>query len=205
MIIYKDFQQGSIEWLQIRLGKVTGSRIKEVMTKDNLPLVDKLIAESVTEEIEEGYVSREMQRGKDLEPFAKAKYAKATGQKVEEVGFIVSKKYPWLGYSPDGLIKTKGLYKKGIEIKCPSTHTHVKYIRQSKLPNEHKYQVLGFFLIAQDLEEVDFISYDDRFSIKPLHIVTVTRSEVETELIELENALVKFNDKFQKYYDSILF
>lgn len=205
MIIHKDINQGSLEWLQLRLGKITGSRIKEAMAKDNLSLVDKLIAESVTDEVEESYVSREMQRGKDLEPIAKAYYAKMTNQKIEEVGFISSEKYDWLGFSPDGLIKKQRKYIKGIEIKCPSTHTHIRYIRQNQLPNEHKYQVFGLFLIAQDVEEVDFISYDDRFSIKPLHIVTIKRSEVETELLELETALIKFNEKFKKYYDAILF
>ena len=44
MIIH-NCTQGSHEWHQLRLGKITGSRLKKMMAKDNLALIDELIAE----------------------------------------------------------------------------------------------------------------------------------------------------------------
>lgn len=205
MILFKEIEQGSPEWLRLRLGKVTGSCVKDVMKSDNLSLVDDIIAQIVSETIEETYTSAAMQRGNDLEPLARGEYEKVTGRKVEQVGFMLHEEYDWLGVSPDGLIKIDGKYKKGIEIKCPNTATHVKYIRQNQLPNEYKYQVQSYFIVNEDLEEVDFISYDNRFVVKPLHIVTVTRESIKDELAATEEALVKFWEKVQKYYTQILF
>lgn len=204
-MIIENLEQGSLEWHQIRLGKVTGSRIKGVTAKDNLPLIDELIAEIISGQAEEIYPNAAMQRGIDLEPIAIASYEEVTGLKVENVGFVVSDKYEWLGHSPDGLIKIDGVFKKGIEIKCPSTKVHVKYIRQNKVPAEYRGQVLNLFLTVPEIEEVDFISFDDRFEKKPLHIVNTKREEVEDDLKELEASLVKFYAKFQAYYNQITF
>jgi putative phage-type endonuclease len=205
MKIYKDLEQGSDDWLKIRLGKITGSRVKDVFKADNLSLVDELISELVTEQIEDNYESEDMIRGKTMEPIARRAYEELMNCKVEKVGFISSGKYPWLGYSPDGLIMNGEHYYKGIEIKCPRTKNHVKTIRQNKVPAEYKPQVLLIFLIAKHVEEVDFITYDNRFYIRPIHIVNVKRSECEEDLKEMEATLLKFWNKFEKYYNDITF
>lgn len=199
-------EQGTEEWLKLRLGKVTGTRIKEVMAKDNLGLVDEIIAELVSEQAEEGYVNASMQRGTDYEPLARDQYEKQTGVKVDEFGFLIHKNYEWLGMSPDGLVKNEsGVYTHGIEIKCPNTATHVRYIRQNQVPNEYKYQVKAMFLINENLKTHDFISYDNRFSVKPLHVARTTREEIAEELLVIEEALVKFWDKVMKYHDKVIF
>jgi hypothetical protein len=205
MRIYKELEQGSAEWLKIKLAKVTGTRLKEVLAKDNLGLVDELIAEMVSEQSKEVRINEAMQRGMDMEPIARKAYEDYTGHKVEEFGFLQSSKFDWFGVSPDGLISENGKYLKGIEIKCPNTETHVKWIRQNTLPAEHKYQVYTYFLVNEDQIEHDFVSYDNRFSIKPIHIVNVRREDIKEELVEVEEALVKFWDKLNKYYTQITF
>lgn len=205
MIIYKDLVQGTQEWLNVRIGKITGSRIKELTAKDNLPLVYKLIAETVSEQSEEVYITAAMQRGEDLEPVARSEYEEYTGSKVSQVGFVQSSKYDFLGHSPDGLIVEGDEVVKGIEIKCPSTNTHVKYIIQNRLPSEYKGQVLNMFLVCPTIQEVDFISYDDRFTIKPLHIVNIRREDVEADLRDLEMQILKFWAKYQAYYNQVTF
>lgn len=205
-MIIVDIEQGSPEWHKVRLGKVTGTRIKDVMKADNLDLVDKIIAEIITDQSEPNFVNAAMQWGIDNEPKAREAYEAHTGHKVDQYGFIIHKQYDWLGMSPDGLIKLNqedNGYKKAIEIKCPNTSTHVKYIRQGNIPNEYKYQVQSLFLINPVLESLDFISYDPRFTLKPLHIVTITRDELVEQLATLEPALVKFWDKTMKYYQQI--
>lgn len=204
----KDFPQGSDKWKRIRLGKVTGTRIKNIAKADNLSVVDELIAESISDETEEdGFINEAMQRGIDYEPLAREQYEQLHSVKVEQFGFLQSDKYDWLGLSPDGLISNEvGLYIKGIEIKCPSTATHVRYIRQNTLPNEYKYQVYNYFLVCQNLEGVDFISYDTRFGIKPMHIINIKRADILTELIATEIMITKFwNEKYKKYYEQVCF
>lgn len=203
----KDYPQGSDKWKRLRLSKITGTRIKNIMKADNLSVVDELIAEAISDEIEEdGFINEAMQRGIDYEPLARMEYEKLNNCSVEQFGFLQSDKYEWLGLSPDGLISNEaGLYIKGIEIKCPATATHVRYIRQNTLPNEYKYQVYNYFLVCQNLEEIDFISYDTRFGIKPLHIINIKRADIEKEIQNTEMELLKFRKKYEEYYKQVTF
>ena len=73
MIIH-DVNQGSIEWFNIRKGKITGTKAKDVFKSSNLTLVDKMIAELGSDEVEEGHTSIAMQRGVDMEPIARKIY-----------------------------------------------------------------------------------------------------------------------------------
>ena len=205
MKVYKDIKQGTPEWNALRLGKVTGTRLKDLLATNNLPLVDKLIAERVSERTKEGYKSEEMDRGNDMEPIAIQAYEDYTGLNVERVGFIESDKFDWFGVSPDGLILINGKFTKAIEVKCPDTHNHVKYIRQGVVPSEYWSQVLSGFIVNEDLEEMDFISYDNRFHYQPLFIVTTRRVDIIEEIAQTEKAMVKFWEKFEKYYDQITF
>lgn len=206
MKIYKDLVQGTDEWRQVRKGLITGTKLKEVFKANNLDLVDDLIAERISDEVEENFTNKAMERGTELEPIARKLYSEMTGFSVEQIGFAISNEFNYLGLSPDGLIKNSdGKYVIGVEIKCPNTSTHVRYIRQNSIPNEYKYQVLNYFLVCQDLEVLDFVSYDDRFQIKPIHIITVKRSELKTEIENAKIELYKFWAKFEKYYSQVVF
>jgi hypothetical protein len=178
-----------------------------MFSADDLKLIDCLIAEEVSQEIEEeGYKSEEMLRGEEYEPLARATYAKQVGKEIDVHGFITSEKYPWLGYSPDGLIKGEsGLYEEGIEIKSPSTNTHIRYIRMDQIPNEHKYQVRLIFIVCPTVQKVTFISYDPRFYKRPIWTKTVTRSEMADELRAAEVQAIKFRGKWEKYYEQVTF
>jgi hypothetical protein len=205
MKIFRDIEQGSPEWLKLRLGKVTGTRLKKLRSKDNLGLIDELIAEMISEQVEEIRTSESMQRGSDMEPIARREYEEFTGHKVEQFGFLQSTKFEWFGLSPDGLINENGIYTKGVEIKCPDTDTHVRYIRQDIVPAEYRDQVFSYFMVNPDLIEHDFVSYDNRFLIKPLHIVNTRREDIKEELAQIDEELEKFWKKFQKYYNLITF
>jgi putative phage-type endonuclease len=203
MIIY-DMPQRSDEWHEVRKGKITGTKLGDVFKADNLTLLDKLIAEEISGQ-SSIYINAAMQRGVDMEPVAKSAYCELNNVEVLDVGFIEHDKYSYLGASPDGLIMSEGKYKGAIEIKVPETATHVKYIRMGKLPIEYKYQVYAMFLINEDLEFLDFISWDDRFVVKPLFVHTTFRTEIAEELIKIESELLKFREKWLKYYREIIF
>ena len=194
-------QQRSLEWFEARLGKVTGTRLKNVFKSDNLSLIDELIAETVSQEIEESYVNEAMQRGIDYEPIAMAEFQRRFYTEIEDVGFCISEEHDILGLSPDGFSKDR---KTAVEIKCPSTKAHVKFIRQNKLPNEYKYQVYCYFIVNPKLEVLHFVSYDDRFNVKPFHSIEITRESITDELKATTEGLIKFQEKYLKIYKEVI-
>lgn len=201
MIIH-NCDQGSYEWHQLRLGKITGSRLKKMMAKDNLALIDELIAE---EECglpdDDDFITEEMQRGLDLEPLAVQEYCNITGYDVDHPCLLQSSDWSILCQSPDGYIGTTG----AIEVKCPKTKNHIKYIRMGKIPNEYKEQVWSYFLVNTTLEWLDFVSYDPRLVKKPIWILRINRSDIQEDLDMAAAELEKFIVKLEKYKLNIFF
>lgn len=197
-----EIEQGSKDWLKLRLGRITGTRLKDVFKSDNLTLIDELIAEVEAGEFEETFVNSAMQRGKNLEPFVKDIYNQVRGVDLEDVGFCVSEKYKEnLGLSPDAFTLDR---LGAVEIKCPNTKTHVKYIRMDVVPREYIHQVYMYFIINENLEWLDFVSFDDRFKVRPMFIKRVTREEIKEELIDIEKGIDKFIKKLEKYKQLII-
>ena len=194
-------EQGTKEWKNLRLGKITGTRLKGIRSSNNLPIIDEMISELVVGEAEFIFINDAMKRGNEKEPEARALYIEKTGADIEEVGFCISIDNDYIGLSPDGFTKDR---KGAIEIKCPSTKKHVQNIRMDKIPSEYKDQVLMYFILNQELEWLDFISYDDRFTAKPIWIKKVIREELEDEIKSAINDIDKFIVKFEKYYKSVL-
>lgn len=201
MIIH-NCEQGSVEWYELRLGKVTGTRLKEVMKDSNICLVDELIGEMLSQQIDDdGYVSPEMQRGKDLEPLAVEQYCQHRNVTVERVGFIQSVRWPLLGMSPDAIMGKEG----GVETKCPSSKKHIQYLRQQQLPNDYKWQVICPFLINPDCQWWDFVSFDPRISQRPMFIHRTYREDVLKDINNATDKLEKFFTKLEEYKSEILF
>jgi hypothetical protein len=195
-------EQGSKDWLNLRLGRITGTRLKEVFKSDNLSLIDELIAEVEVGEVEESFTNSAMQRGKDLEPIAKSIYNQVKNIELEDVGFCINEKYKDnLGLSPDAFTKDR---LGAVEIKCPNTKTHVKYIRMNVIPREYIYQVYMYFIVNEKLEWLDFVSFDDRFKIRPMFVKRVNREEIEEQIKETQDGLDKFLKKLDKYKQQII-
>lgn len=201
-MIKHDVIQGSQEWHELRLCKITSTRLKAAISDKRLELMDELIAE-----MEVGYgdssdfTSLSMQWGLDYEPLGVTQYEKERGVTVDRVGFIQSSEMPLLGCSPDGLIGETG----AIEVKCPDTKKHIKTIRQKQIPNEHKEQVWMYFLVNPKLEWLDFISYDPRLIKRPLFIHRVTREELKKKLDTCWTQLKKFEAKLNELQSEIFF
>lgn len=201
MIIH-NCDQGSHEWHQIRIGKITGTRLKKMLAKDNLSLLDELIAEDETGLTDDDdFVSEEMQRGIDLEPLAIQEYSNITGHEVDHPCLIQSSEWPILMMSPDGYIGTNG----AVEIKCPKTKNHIKYIRQGKIPNEYKEQIWAYFMVNPDLQWLDFVSYDPRLTKKPIWILHITREQVQEDVSDALWQLGSFITKLDNYRNEIFF
>lgn len=169
-----NFEQGSQEWLQSRLGKPTASNFGKLITPTGKPsasaegYINELVAQRITGEIPEFFKSEAMERGNELEPHAKASYEFTHDIEVVEVGLCLHDDFE-CGASPDGLIGDDG----GIEIKCPLPHTHVAYLRGGEVPSKYIPQIQGCMWIT-GREWWDFMSYHP--SMQDL-IVRVYRDE----------------------------
>jgi len=170
-----NLQQGSLEWFQARLGVATASNFSKLITsqgKESATLNKyalELASQLMLSEPESGYKSDIMQRGNDLEPVARQAYQEATGNFVEEAGFMLCDNY---GYSPDGLIGKSGL----IEIKCPIATTHTKYLEEDRLPTDYVAQCQGGLLVS-GRKWLDFVSYHPNFKRRQIFIKRVERDE----------------------------
>lgn len=120
--------QGSAEWHQQRLGKVTASRISDMLARTKTGwgagranYLSELVIERLTGQPTESYKSAAMQWGTDQEPDARAAYEFRNDATIEQTGFVDHPVIPMSGASPDGFVGTDGL----VEIKCPLTATHI--------------------------------------------------------------------------------
>lgn len=200
MIIHRDIEQGTQEWLDMRLGYVTASRFKDVLaggkgiTRNSYMM--QLAAEIVTNQVEESYSNSAMEWGTATEPQARSMYELNNFVDVEQVTFITHDTIN-AGYSPDGLVGNNGL----IEIKCPKTTTHIETVLSGKMPTGHIPQVQGGLWLAER-EWLDFISFDPRIiSDKSYFCIRVYRDE--SYIKNLESEVIKFNEELSKIIESI--
>jgi len=179
--------QGSPEWFAARAGHVTGSRAADVLAtlKTGKPAASRedykaqLVCERLTGKPQDsGYTNAAMERGKELEPHARAAYEAHTGYLVMESGFLRMTDPQWVGCSLDGFIS--GL-SKIVEIKCPGAKNHLKWIQSGQVPSEYLPQIRHNLWVTK-AESCDFISYHPDFPEHlQLHIVTVMPSLVDID------------------------
>ena len=153
-------EQGTDEWFNTRLGKVTASIFSKVVTKAGKPSasMEGVINNAVAEMIlgkpqDEMFQSYYMQRGNELEGEALDLFNFCTDSEFQKVGFLDSGK--GYGCSPDGLNEK---IKQGLELKCPAAHTHVGYLSGGGLPKDY-FQQVQFSLIVSGFEYWSFGSY----------------------------------------------
>lgn len=185
-MILVDIEQGSEEWLRLRLGLVSASRFKDIMinprSKTELfsatakSYMLELIAEIVTGE-QRDVSGKALEWGSNNEKSAQIEYAFEQGVTVDEIGICLTDDKQ-VGASPDGFVGGFG----GIEIKCPyNSANHISTIIAGEMPKEHIAQVQGNLLVNNRLWW-DFVSYDPRIDGKGR--IFITRIERDDEYIE---------------------
>lgn len=187
-MIILEAEQSSPEWFAARCGIPTASCFKDIFTSQGKAsssasnYMYKLLAEWVTGAKTEIKQNEWMERGVILEQEAREFYEFQTDNDVKQVGLVFQDESKMIACSPDGLIGND----KGLELKCPAPHTHVKYLLANKVPSEYVPQVQGSMMVT-GAKSWDFMSYHP--DIDPL-MLTVDRDE---EYIEgLQAALDKF-------------
>lgn len=165
-------EQRTEEWYSERLGKVTASKVHDVVNRlksgGYSAARDKYMMELLCERLSgkspEFFTSKAMQRGIDLEPVAKMAYWMKTGKEVSDVGFVPHPRLKNVGASPDGMVLTTGL----IEIKCPETHTHVRFLMNQEIDPQYLSQ-MHLQMGCTGRQWCDFVSFDDRLP-EPLQL-----------------------------------
>ena len=211
MIISKH-EQGSYDWLQEKIGVVSGTRVSGIITpaklqlsKSSDDLILKLIDENITGLSSESFFSNDsMERGNELEPTARNEYEKLSGVKINQHGLCISESNKMHGLSPDGFTAD---FKGAIEIKCPG-FKHLKYINDDKykdvsIYNDYKTQCINYFIVNTELEWLDTVSFRPEFFPNPIHIVRINRADILEDIEKIEDALYQFfinyKESFNKY------
>ena len=200
-----NYEQRSPDWIKLRKGKITGTGLKKVVgtPKARQGYLYEILAERIVDNEVEEMEEMAMERGVRLEPEGIAEFEKATGKKVEQVGFAVSDKNKYIANSPDGFIKIKGKYAEGLEIKCPNAATHLRYWLENRIPDEYYPQLIQYFIVNSDLKRLYFASYDPRIVIHPLHILKLEREDLEDDIKNYTEQQIEFLKEVEKLYKQI--
>jgi putative phage-type endonuclease len=158
-------EQRTDEWFQQRLGKVTASRMSDVLAriKSGEAAVRanykaQLVAERLTGYPQDSYTNAAMKWGTDQEPFARLAYEIEADEFVKECGFIDHPVIAMSGASPDGLVGKDGM----VELKCPETKTHLQMLLTGEVSSKWIDQVVWQLACNPDREWNDFVSFDPR-------------------------------------------
>ena len=193
-MLFHDIEQNTDEWLDLRIGKLTGSGAKTIMANygkafgEPAKKLGKTIArEMVTgkRSLAESYSNAHMDRGHEQEPIARALYEDQTFVDVHNGGFFDCGK---LGCSPDGLVLNDGL----IEIKSVIDHVHFDNIKRGGFDPAYKWQ-LYFNLMTTEREWIDFVSYCADFPENTkLYIYRVHKKDSSAEFVMLKERISEF-------------
>jgi putative phage-type endonuclease len=181
-------EQRTEEWFAARLGKVTASRVADVLAKiksgesasrKNYKM--ELVVQRLTNKVGESFINAAMEWGTEQEPFARMAYEAHTGTFVKEDGFVDHPTIEGFGCSPDGIVG-EGL----IEIKCPNTANHIETVLENKAPSKYIPQ-MQCQMACTGAKWCDFVSFDPRLPEDlQLFVVRVERDQEYIDSMEVE-------------------
>lgn len=181
-------EQRTEEWFAAKLGKVSASRVADVLAKiksgesasrKNYKM--ELVVQRLTGKPQESFTNAAMEWGTEQEPFARMAYEAHTGTFVKEEGFVDHPTIEGFGCSPDGIVGD-GL----IEIKCPNTATHIETVLENKAPSKYIPQMQCQMAVT-GAKWCDFVSFDPRVPDDlQLFVVRVERDQEYIDSMEVE-------------------
>lgn len=191
--------QRTDEWYLARAGKVTASRVAEVVAKtktgysaSRANYMAQLVCERLTGKQQESYSNASMQWGTETEPFARSAYEMKADVFVKDEGLVIHPTIEMSGASPDGLVGDDGL----IEIKCPNTATHIENLLSNKAPANYVIQ-MQWQMACTGRKWCDFVSFDPRMP-DDLQMMVVRVERDDEQIAFLESEVVKFLDEVQE-------
>ena len=198
-------EQRTEEWFQQRLGKVTASRISDVIAKTKTGVstsrqnyLVQLVSERITGKKGDSFVNQAMLDGIERESAARELYMRTRGVSVTEVGFFDHPTIAMSGASPDGAVNSEeeGKYVGLIEIKCPIETTHTNTLISKSVPSKYIPQ-MQWQLACTNARWVDFVSYNPNFP-EELQLFVTRVDRDDTYIRELETEVVKFLEEVEQ-------
>lgn len=167
-------------WLAARVGKITGTRLKDItiaVRGDGKKIgFYELIAERLALPSDG---ENPMDRGSRLEEEAIAEFTSSTGLTVDTSLYIWTRDdNDNIAISPDGVIDKEN----AVEVKCLSSARHIEALLTNKIPKDYEYQVLQYFIVNDDLQKLYFCFYEPRLATKQFFFIEVAREEVEEQV-----------------------
>lgn len=191
---FHDIEQNTDEWLDLRVGKLTGSGASKVMANYGKAFGDpaKKLAVSIAREqitkkrsLAESYSNAHMDRGHEQEPFARALYEEQYFVDVTNGGFFDD---GILGCSPDGLVGNDGV----IEIKSVLDHVHYANIKRGGVDPSYKWQLFYNLMVTQR-DWIDFVSYCADFPEETqLYIHRINKNDCLEEFGMMAHRITEF-------------
>jgi len=156
MINYKDVEQRSEQWFELKHGKIGGTLSKGLHTKGDTLFIDILSQYIEDYEPEESYQNEAMQRGNELEPFALEFLKEYIKIDFKTTGWLQSEENELLGISPDGITEDETL---ACEIKCFGRKKHTEVLLSNEIPLENIHQCIHYFTVNPKLEKLYWIAF----------------------------------------------
>jgi putative phage-type endonuclease len=203
-------EQGSAEWLQERCGKVTASRIADLMARtksgwsaSRANYASQLICERLTGCVQPSFTNAAMIHGTETEPEARRAYEFFVDRDVQQVGFVPHPMIEMAGASPDGLVGEDGL----LELKCPNTATHIETLLLGQIPDKYVKQ-MQFQMACTGRQWCDFASFDPRLPenmrlfVKRVERDAAAIAEIEAEvasfLAEVDSTVAQLRARYEQ-------
>ena len=199
--------QGTEQWFEMRRGKITASRISDIMasgrggkpsaTRENYLI--ELALERVTGNVtEDGYTSHAMRRGTEVEPIARAEYEISTGYDVDQVDFVDHEYLANTGASPDGLVRKDGM----VEIKCPQPKAHLETLRSREIDRKYMLQ-MQWQMECADRQWCDYVSYNPDFPERLRLVVSRVKYD-EPMVLQIRDAVEQAEREITELVRSIV-
>jgi hypothetical protein len=201
---YMDVNQRDPEWLQMRVGCTTASRVFEIIErlkvnaasgkkgdykKSRRTYMIELICERLTGRASDHYVNDWMVRGTEDEDLARAAYERLQSEELGNGGFFLHDSIEYFGASPDSTVGDKGL----LELKNLKPEKHYEILRGATIPEEYVWQMNAQLACAPEREWVDYGSYCKEMLSPKLRLFVRRHLLDQARVEELEAEVVKFN------------
>lgn len=168
-------------WLEARRGKITGSKLKDIIVKRGTGkkkgyyqlIVDKIAV------LPDG--ENPMERGTRLEDEALDRFIKETGKEVDKSLVIFSREdNPNIAFSPDGFIGDNEV----VEVKCLNSASHIEAWLTQEVPDEYYEQTIQPFIVNDTLTTLYLVFYDPRILYKDYFYLTINRKDIQEKVDE---------------------
>lgn len=197
-------EQGSPEWHAERCGKVTASKIADMLARtksgwgaSRANYKAQLVAERLTGGVADSFASAAMQWGLEKESEALDAYAFYEGGEQKAVGFVTHPNIAMSGASPDRLVGDVGL----VEVKCPNTATHIETLLGASIPGKYQLQML-WQMACTGRDWCDFVSYDPRMP-EDLRLFVKRLDRDQGRIDEITDAVLVFLDEIDETVDKL--